>query len=65
MKKVNLSEKVQLDKEIISKLTEDQLSELEGGAQQALSCIGGNNSCASKAIETESEASLLINPLTI
>ncbi|WP_221450872.1 class I lanthipeptide, partial [Pedobacter cryoconitis] len=31
MKKVNLSEKVQLDKEIISKLNDDQLKELEGG----------------------------------
>ncbi|WP_348621131.1 class I lanthipeptide [Pedobacter lusitanus] len=56
MKKVNLSEKVQLDKEIISKLTEEQLGELEGGAKQALSCIGGNNSCASKVSpEIESE----------
>ncbi|WP_348621125.1 class I lanthipeptide [Pedobacter lusitanus] len=45
MKKVNLSDKVQLDKEIISKLTQDQLSELEGGAKQGLSCITGDNSC--------------------
>ncbi|MGY0034946.1 class I lanthipeptide [Pedobacter sp. NJ-S-72] len=59
MKKVNLSEKVQLDKEIISKLTEDQLSELEGGAQQGLSCVTGNNSCKTKSIEAEeSEAAL-------
>jgi hypothetical protein len=50
MKKVNLSEKAQLDKEIISKLSEEQLRELEGGAAEKaeLSCIGGNNSCASK-----------------
>ncbi|MBB6499223.1 class I lanthipeptide [Pedobacter cryoconitis] len=55
MKKVNLSEKVQLDKEIISKLNDDQLKELEGGAaERELSCIGGNNSCASKTIEAES-----------
>ncbi|MGY0034945.1 class I lanthipeptide [Pedobacter sp. NJ-S-72] len=58
MKKVNLSEKVQLDKEIISKLTAEQLSELEGGAQQGLSCITGDNSCKSKVIEAEADASL-------
>ena len=38
MKKVNLSEKVQLDKEIISKLSEDQLKEIEGGNAAELSC---------------------------
>ncbi|WP_200890830.1 class I lanthipeptide, partial [Pedobacter lusitanus] len=53
----NLSEKVQLDKEIISKLTQEQLSELEGGAKQGLSCITGDNSCKTKSIEAE-EASL-------
>jgi len=55
MKKVNLSEKVQLDKEIISKLSEDQLSELEGGSlEKEVSCITGNNSCLVQPTETES-----------
>ncbi|MBB6499224.1 class I lanthipeptide [Pedobacter cryoconitis] len=55
MKKVNLSEKVQLDKEIISKLSDDQLKELEGGAaEREVSCVTGNNSCATKTIEAES-----------
>ncbi|WP_348621129.1 class I lanthipeptide [Pedobacter lusitanus] len=58
MKKVNLSEKVQLDKEIISKLSEDQLSELEGGAKQGLSCVTGDHSCASKVSPEIGEASL-------
>ncbi|MGY0034947.1 class I lanthipeptide [Pedobacter sp. NJ-S-72] len=51
MKKVNLSEKIQLDKEIISKLGEDQLKELEGGAQREISCITGNNSCVAQEPE--------------
>ncbi|MBB6499227.1 class I lanthipeptide [Pedobacter cryoconitis] len=53
MKKVNLSEKVQLDKEIISKLNDDQLKELEGGAaEREVSCITGNNSCAAQELES-------------
>ncbi|MBB5635222.1 hypothetical protein HDF26_002052 [Pedobacter cryoconitis] len=58
MKKVNLSEKVQLDKEIISKLTEDQLSELEGGAKQGLSCVTGNNSCKTVQPQEAAEEAL-------
>ncbi|MBB5635224.1 hypothetical protein HDF26_002050 [Pedobacter cryoconitis] len=54
MKKVNLSDRVQLDKEIISKLSEDQLSELEGGAKQGLSCITGENSC--KTVQSQDAA---------
>ncbi|MBB5635221.1 hypothetical protein HDF26_002053 [Pedobacter cryoconitis] len=58
MKKVNLSEKVQLDKEIISKLSDDQLKELEGGSGKlGLSCIGGKDSCVSKVSPQEEELS--------
>ncbi|KIO74469.1 hypothetical protein TH53_26285 [Pedobacter lusitanus] len=62
MKKVNLSDKIQLDKEVISKFTEAQLGELEGGAKQALSCITGSNSCAggkTKTIEAEESESAI------
>ncbi|MBB6499226.1 class I lanthipeptide [Pedobacter cryoconitis] len=45
MKKVNLSDRIQLDREIISKLNDDQLKELEGGQTTSLSCITGTTSC--------------------
>ncbi|WP_158797085.1 class I lanthipeptide [Pedobacter sp. L105] len=49
MKKVNLSEKVQLDKEIISKLTEEQLKQIEGGNAAELSCW--SDSCKNNSVE--------------
>ncbi|KIO77388.1 hypothetical protein TH53_09785 [Pedobacter lusitanus] len=47
MKKVKLTNKITLDKEIISKLNEDQLKELYGGGAHAnnMSCITGSKSC--------------------
>ncbi|MBB5635225.1 hypothetical protein HDF26_002049 [Pedobacter cryoconitis] len=53
MKKVNLSNKITLDKEIISKLNDDQLNELEGGkAAGSMSCITlSNQSCVSANCE--------------
>ena len=38
MKKVKLSNKAQLEKEIISELSEDQLKEVEGGNAIEFSC---------------------------
>ncbi|MFD2284990.1 bacteriocin [Pedobacter petrophilus] len=38
MKKVKLSNKVQLEKEIISELSEEQLKEVQGGNATEFSC---------------------------
>ena len=45
MKKVKLSNKVQLEREIILKLTEAQLKEIEGGKAPTISTCWGGFSC--------------------
>ncbi|MGY0034948.1 class I lanthipeptide [Pedobacter sp. NJ-S-72] len=54
MKKVKLPNKIKLNKEVISKLNDNQLRELEGGKMgYSLSCLTCQNSCNSVKCETE------------
>lgn len=45
MKKVIFTDQLDLSKEVIADLTEEQLKEIEGGAGADGSCSGGGNSC--------------------
>ena len=49
MKKVTLADQLDLAKEIIAGLSEEQLQEIEGGAAAAISCFFGKNSCSQPA----------------
>ncbi|KIO77389.1 hypothetical protein TH53_09790 [Pedobacter lusitanus] len=62
MKKVKLTNKISLDKKIISKLNDDQLRELEGGKNAYnMSCITGSNlSCQSAKCDPEESLDNLI-----
>jgi len=58
MKKLPLTDSLDLSKEIVANLTDEQLQEIEGGAftKSIVSCIGGSNSCSgSGIIEGEAE----------
>lgn len=47
MKKVTLADQLELSKEIVANLTDEQLQEIEGGAAAAgISCITGSGSCS-------------------
>ena len=50
MKKVFFNDQLDLSKEIIANLTEEQLKEIEGGVGADGSCTSGDNSCASSVI---------------
>jgi hypothetical protein len=45
MKKVVFTDQLDLSKEIIANLTEEQLKEIEGGVGADGSCTSGDNSC--------------------
>ena len=57
MKKVTLADQLDLTKEIVASLSEEQLQEIEGGvALPSISCIGGTNSCSHSALTEEGAA---------
>jgi bacteriocin-like protein len=54
MKKVVFTDQLDLGKEIIANLTEEQLQEIEGGAAQTDgSCTSGNGSCVIIVVTTQ------------
>jgi len=57
MKKLPLTDSLDLSKEIIASLSDEQLQEIEGGAftKSIVSCVTGSNSCKGSSIEEETE----------
>jgi len=58
MKKIPLANVLDLSKEIVASLSDDQLQEIEGGAftkslQTILSCVTGSGSCSGATPEEE------------
>ncbi|WP_185816814.1 class I lanthipeptide [Hymenobacter metallilatus] len=54
MKKVSLADQLELSKEVIASLNDEQLQEIEGGAAAAgISCITGSGSCSKTQAEAE------------
>lgn len=52
MKKVVFTNQLDLGKEIIANLTEEQLQEIEGGVGADGSCTSGNGSCVIIVVTT-------------
>jgi len=58
MKKTPITDALDLSKEIVASLSDEQLQEIEGGefTKSIVSCIGGQNSCSGgSTVEAEAE----------